>query len=44
MKVALQRYTAGKTIQFEVLAVQQQLFPAETALAVTEFNRRDVIV
>lgn len=44
VKTALQRYIAGKASYFEVLEAQQQLFPAETALAVTELNRRDVIV
>jgi multidrug efflux system outer membrane protein len=44
VKTALQRYIAGKASYFEVLEAQQQLFPAETALAVTEFERRNVIV
>ena len=44
VKVSLQRYTAGKASYFEVLDAQLQLYPAETALAVTELNRRTVIV
>lgn len=44
VKVALQRYTAGKASYFEVLDAQLQLFPAQTALATTELNRRTVIV
>jgi multidrug efflux system outer membrane protein len=42
--VALKRYTAGRSSYFEVLDAQQQLFPAENALAQTELNRRLVIV
>lgn len=42
--VALKRYVAGRASYFEVLEAQQQLFPAENALAVTEANRRIVIV
>lgn len=42
--VALKRYMAGRASYFEVLEAQQQLFPAENALAVTETNRRAVIV
>jgi multidrug efflux system outer membrane protein len=44
VKVSLQRYTAGKASYFEVLDAQLQLYPAENALAVTELNRRAVIV
>ena len=44
VKVSLQRYLAGKASYFEVLEAQQQLFPAENALATTELNRRIVIV
>ena len=44
VKVSLQRYTAGKASYFEVLDAQLQLYPAETALAITELNRRTVIV
>jgi outer membrane protein, multidrug efflux system len=44
VKVALQRYTAGKASYFEVLDAQLELYPAETALATTELNRRTVIV
>jgi multidrug efflux system outer membrane protein len=42
--VSTQRYTAGKSSYYEVLTAQQELFPAENALAQTEFNRRLVIV
>lgn len=44
VKVALQRYTAGKASYFEVLDAQLQLYPAQTSLAQTELNRRTVIV
>jgi multidrug efflux system outer membrane protein len=44
VKVSLQRYTAGKASYFEVLDAQLQLYPAQNALAVTELNRRVVIV
>lgn len=44
VKVSFQRYVAGKASYFEVLDSQLQLYPAENALAVTELNRRTVIV
>ena len=44
VKVAFQRYLAGKAAYFEVLEAQLQLYPAQDALAVTELNRRTVIV
>jgi len=44
VKVSLQRYLAGKASYFEVLDAQQQLFPAENALALTELSQRTVIV
>lgn len=44
VKVALQRYMAGKASYFEVLDAQLQLYPAENALAITELSRRTVIV
>jgi multidrug efflux system outer membrane protein len=44
VEVSLKRYTAGKSSYFEVLEVQQQLVPAENALAQTELDRRLVIV
>lgn len=44
VKVSLQRYVAGKASYYEVLEAQQQLYPAQFALAVTELNRRVVIV
>ena len=42
--VSQQRYLAGKSGYFEVLEAQQQLIPAENALAQTELERRLVIV
>ena len=44
VEVSLQRYVAGKSGYFEVLEAQQQLVPAENALAQTELDRRLVIV
>ncbi|HEY6291599.1 MAG TPA: efflux transporter outer membrane subunit [Terriglobia bacterium] len=44
VKVALERYTAGKAGYFEVLEAQQLLFPAQSSLAQTELNRRLVMV
>jgi outer membrane protein, multidrug efflux system len=44
VKVALQRYLAGKASYFEVLDAQLQLYPEEYQLAFTELNRRTVIV
>ncbi len=42
--VSTQRYQAGKSSYFEVLEAEQELYPAENALALTELNRRIVIV
>ncbi len=42
--VSNQRYQAGKSSYFEVLEAEQELYPAENALAQTELNRRVVIV
>ena len=42
--VSLERYNAGKSSYFEVLEAQQQLFPAENALAQTELERRLAII
>src|ERR1035438_3558051 len=44
VEVAMQRYTAGKSSYYEVLEAQQELFPAENALAQTELDRRLAIV
>jgi multidrug efflux system outer membrane protein len=44
VKVSMQRYTAGKASYYEVLEAQQQLFPAQNALAQTELYRRTVIL
>jgi hypothetical protein len=42
--VAQQRYSAGKSSYFEVLDAQQQLFPAQVAVALVERDRRLVLV
>jgi multidrug efflux system outer membrane protein len=42
--VSMQRFNAGKASYFEVLEAQQQLFPAQNALARTQLNQRLVIV
>jgi multidrug efflux system outer membrane protein len=44
VEVSTQRYMAGKSGYFEVLEAQQELVPAEYALAQTERDRRLVIV
>jgi outer membrane protein, multidrug efflux system len=44
VRVSMQRYTNGKASYYEVLEAQQLLYPAENALAITELNRRVVIV
>jgi outer membrane protein, multidrug efflux system len=44
VSLSTKRYTAGKASYFEVLEAQQQLFPAESSLALIELNRRVVIV
>ena len=44
VEVSQQRYLAGRSSYFEVLEAQQQLVPAENALAQTELDRRIVIV
>lgn len=44
VKIALERYQAGKASYFEVLDAQIQLYPEETSLAQTELNRRVVVV
>jgi len=44
LKVATQRYTAGKAGYYEVLQAQQQLFPAEVALAQTRRDELTVVV
>jgi outer membrane protein, multidrug efflux system len=44
VRIATLRYNAGKASYYEVLQQQQLLFPAETALAITETNRRVVVV
>ena len=44
VEVSLQRYVAGKSGYFEVLEAQQQLVPAENALAQTELDRWLVIL
>lgn len=42
--VSLQRYRAGKAAYYEVLEAQQQLFPAENALAQTRLSQLIVVV
>jgi len=44
VEISTERYRGGKASYYEVLQAQQELFPAENALAQTEFNRRLVIV
>ena len=44
VRLSLLRYVVGKASYFEVLEAQIQLFPEESSLAVTELNRRLVIV
>lgn len=44
VQTAMKRYLAGLSSYYEVLEAQQQLFPAQLALAQTELNRRLVIV
>jgi multidrug efflux system outer membrane protein len=44
VKVATQRYLAGKASYFEVLQAQQDLFPAQNALARMQLNQRLVLV
>jgi multidrug efflux system outer membrane protein len=44
VSVSTQRYIAGLSSYFEVLEAQQQLFPAENALAQTELEQLVVIV
>lgn len=39
VKLSLDRYQAGKANYYEVLEAQQQLFPAENALAETQLNQ-----
>ncbi len=44
VRIALLRYNTGKASYFEVLEAQQQLYPAENSVALTELNRRVVII
>jgi multidrug efflux system outer membrane protein len=44
MEVSTRRYLAGKANYYEVLEAQQQLFPAENALAQTQFSQLLVVV
>jgi len=44
VEVSMQRYLAGKSGYFEVIEAQQQLVPAQNALAFTELDRWLVIV
>jgi len=42
--VAMQRFVAGRASYYEVLQAQQQIFPAETALARTELGQLVTVV
>jgi multidrug efflux system outer membrane protein len=42
--LALMRYQAGRAAYFEVLEAQQQLFPAESALAQTQRDQLVAVV
>ena len=42
--ISMERFTAGKANYFEVLEAQQQLFPAQNALAQIELDQRLVII
>jgi multidrug efflux system outer membrane protein len=44
VKVSLQRYQAGRAAYYEVLEAQQQLFPAENALAQTQLDQLLAVV
>ena len=44
VRVSMERYEAGRAAYFEVLEAQQQLFPAEIALAETQRDQLLVIV
>jgi outer membrane protein, multidrug efflux system len=44
VELSLTRFREGLSSYYEVLEAQQQLFPAQSALAQTELNRRLVIV
>jgi len=44
VEVASERYIAGNASYFEILEAQQELFPAENALAQTHLNRLLVVV
>jgi multidrug efflux system outer membrane protein len=44
VKVSTERYIAGKADYYEVLEAQQQLFPAQNALAKTQLNQLLAIV
>lgn len=44
VEVSRQRYVAGKASYYEVIEAQQQLYPAETALAQTKLAQLTVVV
>jgi multidrug efflux system outer membrane protein len=44
VKLSTQRYTAGKASYFEVIQAQQQLYPAQVALAQTRRDQFTVVV
>jgi len=44
VNLSMKRFVAGKASYYEVLEAQQQLYPAQNSVAITELNRRVVIV
>lgn len=44
VSLAMKRFVAGKASYYEVLEAQQQLYPAQNSVAVSELNRRLVII
>jgi outer membrane protein, multidrug efflux system len=44
VRVATERFIAGRASYYEVLLAQQQIFPAETALARTELGQLLAVV
>jgi len=44
VRLAILRYTGGLSSYYEVLEAQQQLFPAENALAQTDLDRLLAVV
>lgn len=44
VRISAERYTAGRAAYYEVLQAQQQLFPAESALAQTQRDQLSAVV